>query len=350
MAQKLPLTEFHKNQLGAKMGEFAGFEVPLEFSGCIIEHVQTRNNVSLCDASHMRVYKIDRKFFQKLNFLIPRRISSDSFGAMYVIFLNCQGGIEEDSIMYLLDDIYIVGNALNCLTFPRYLREHSIEFEMIEPVIFALQGPRSKAFASGFFPKLPLSKDDVIAKPQSGILFISQTGYTGELGYEIFFSDVDLARKFALWCLDASIQFCGLIARDTLRLETGFTLYGNELSPDFSPLESDLKWILDDQKDFLAKDRLREESFLSRFYLKEFSGVPRKGFVVTDDTGRVVGSVTSGAKTPCIDHPIGFVRIHNVEKCSSYFVKIRDRSVSLQLVNQNELRAKIKREGDATSE
>ncbi len=338
MGIKLQLTEFLESY-NPKYGEFEGFKVVLEYTNCIQEHKLTRTLATIADISHLRVYCLNSEALSKIDYLTPFKTDFSLWNSsQYLILLNDSGGIVEDGMLYLSNNIYFVGNACNKDVLPKYFEYHQVEFKIIQPVVLVIQGPHANVLMKNLGLPCPSSKNSV--EPLSNdILFISQTGYSGELSYEIFLHSVDLAKDIIRKTISYGYHLCGLIARDTLRLEAGLTLYGNELSESFSPLESGLASKVDFSKEFIGKHKMSKNWDLRLFILEEFGGVPRKGLEVVDISGGTVGFVTSGYKTPCLKLPIGFCRIKRTD--NDLFINIRDKKCKIKLITKQTLKKQI---------
>ncbi|MCS6960951.1 MAG: hypothetical protein NZT61_00405 [Deltaproteobacteria bacterium] len=344
MLKKLPLTNFHREKLSAKMGHYAGFEVPIYYESIFDEHVQTRLNCTVCDASHMRVYEFPLSCAEKFLYLTPRKISLKADGtqlSQYTVFLNERGFVVEDGLVFQSMSILLIGNAINAEKLPSYFERFSISFQQREFIILAVQGPQSEATLTRLNFCLPKKRNQMFVNSRASVKIISRTGYTGEDGFELFIDDPKFAETLYLNLIELGVKPCGLGARDTLRIEAGFSLYGNELEDTFSPLESDLEWLIDQNKDFIGKGFLRNDYKLNRFVLREMVGVPRKGMRVFSPAGQHVGFVTSGAKVPFFENPIGFARLYSGFKEEEILIEIRNSYVKADLISKKELKKRL---------
>jgi len=328
-----PLTEKHL-ALGAKMAEFAGYNMPISYGGITDEHHAVRKNVGVFDVSHMGEFIIKGKgaldLIQKVT---SNNASKLEIGdAQYSCLPNHEGGVVDDLLVYRLPEdrcaegekaFMLVVNASNIEKDWNWIEKHNnFEAEMTnisdQTGLLAVQGPNAVAvlqkltdvdlsaikyykFAKGTFAGL----DNVI---------MSATGYTGAGGFELYVNSKDLA---ALWDAvfdagkEAGIQPVGLGARDTLRLEMGFALYGNDISDTTSPIEAGLGWITKTKKgDFNSVEifqKQRAEGVKRKLVGFEVTDrrVPRHDYPIEDMKGNEIGIVTSGTMSPSMEKPIG---------------------------------------------
>jgi aminomethyltransferase len=328
-----PLTEKHI-ALGAKMAEFAGYNMPISYAGIREEHDCVRKGVGVFDVSHMGEFIVRGK--QALD-LVQQVTSNDASklgigDVQYSCLPNGQGGIVDDLLVYRLPEdmcaegeqaFMLVVNASNIDKDWAWISKHnSYEARMInisdDTGLLAVQGPKAaEALQSLTDIDLHGMKYYTFAKGRfAGIdnVLVSATGYTGAGGFEIYVKNEDMERLWdAVFAAgkDFGIQPIGLGARDTLRLEMGFALYGNDIDDTTSPLEAGLGWITKLNKgDFNDADYLRQqkEAGLSR-KLVAFEvldrRVPRHDYPIEDMEGNVIGKVTSGTQSPSLDKPIG---------------------------------------------
>ncbi|MBT8219962.1 MAG: glycine cleavage system aminomethyltransferase GcvT [Bacteroidia bacterium] len=323
-----PLKETHI-ALGAKMVPFAGFEMPIQYTSLVEEHLAVRNSVGVFDVSHMGEFMIEGP--EALDF-IQHVISNDASKlvpgqAQYACLPNGKGGIVDDLIIYKMDDtdekFMMVVNASNIEKDFRWLLSNNRFAARITDIsdeigLLAVQGPKAKDFLQGLthtnldevgFYRFTIGNigdiEDVI---------ISGTGYTGSGGFELYVKSGQLVK---LWNIlfdrksDITIAPVGLGARDTLRLEMGYCLYGNDIDDTTSPLEAGLGWITKLKKEnFIDKEFLVEQK--AKGIGKKLVGfkvndrrVPRKDYVIEDLNGLPIGKVTSGTQSPSLGIPIG---------------------------------------------
>ncbi|HPQ20350.1 MAG TPA: glycine cleavage system aminomethyltransferase GcvT [Saprospiraceae bacterium] len=340
--KKTPISDIHE-ALGAKMVDFAGYYMPLQYEGIQEEHDSVRKNVGLFDVSHMGEFVVKGREAEKL----VQSISSNDVKALvpgeaqYSCMPNDEGGIVDDMLVYrLFEDqcsedekaFLLVVNASNMQKDWDWITSKNVfDTRMIniseETGLLALQGPKAIQTLQKL-TDIDLSEIKYYTFRKgtvSGIenLLISATGYTGSGGFELYVRNEDLA---ALWNAlmhagqEFDIQPCGLGARDTLRLEMGFCLYGNDIDDTTSPIEAGLGWItkFTEGNDFPSRDMFEQQKLegvkkkLVAFETEE-RRVPRHGYLVFDQDENEIGVVTSGTQSPSLDKPIGlaYVRKEN---------------------------------------
>ena len=325
MPQQTPLYEAHI-AAGARMVDFGGWEMPINYGSQIEEHHKVRNSAGMFDVSHMTVVDIlGSQARQFLSYLLANDVAKlqTSGKALYSCMLNDEGGILDDLITYFMDETFfrMVVNAATHDKDLAWINQQSQAFdvevkERPELAMIAVQGPGAR---DAVLALLPESEALIAAelKPfnasQIGGLFIARTGYTGEDGFEISLPAESAVR---LWdqLLLAGVAPCGLGARDTLRLEAGMNLYGQDMDESVSPLESALGWTvaMKDEREFIGKQALLEQKErgvdrqLIGLVLKD-RGVLRPGQRVITDAGE--GVTTSGSYSPTLEKAIAFARI-----------------------------------------
>jgi glycine cleavage system T protein (aminomethyltransferase) len=352
-----PFTKKHI-ALGAKMAEFAGYNMPISYTGINDEHAAVRNNAGVFDVSHMGEFILKG---QNALDLIQRVTTNDASRltagkAQYSCMTNETGGIVDDLLVYCIEDhnVYmIVVNAANIEKdwdwIARY-NHKNVEMHNISDrtSLLAIQGPNATKILQ------PLTEIDILnlkyytfAKGKfAGIdnVLVSATGYTGAGGVEIYFEDKDNAAD-KIW--DAIFEIgkplglkpIGLGARDTLRLEMGYCLYGNDIDDNTSPLEAGLGWITKFNKDFTAKQILEQqktrgiERKLVGFEMIE-KGIPRHGYEIKDFSDIVLGVVTSGTQSPSLGKAIGmgYVRKAFTPLDTTIYIKVRDKLLQAKVV------------------
>jgi len=352
-----PFTEKHI-AMGAKMAEFAGFNMPISYSGINEEHHAVRNNAGLFDVSHMGEFIL--KGENALD-LIQRVTTNDASKltagkAQYSCMTNEQGGIVDDLLIYCIEEnkVYmIVVNASNIEKDWLWIaRFNNKNVEMIDisgkTCLLAIQGPNATKILQ------PLTDMDILNLKYytftkgkfAGVdnVLISATGYTGAGGVEIYFEDKDGAADI-IWNkifevgTPQGLKPIGLAARDTLRLEMGYCLYGNDIDDNTSPLEAGLGWITRFTKDFTAKDIIQKqketgvERRLVGFEMID-KGIPRHGYEIKDFTGAAIGVVTSGTQSPSLGKAIGlgYVRTIYAALDSKINIKVRDKLLQARVV------------------
>ena len=325
MPQHTPLYEAHL-AAGARMVDFGGWEMPINYGSQIEEHHSVRNAAGMFDVSHMTVVDINgdqaRHF---LSYLLANDVAKlKSPGrALYSCMLNEQGGVLDDLITYFLHETFfrVVVNAAthdkDMAWIPSQARAFDITVtERPELAMIAVQGPVARETVLSLLPESDATAAAEM-KPfgagQFGELFVARTGYTGEDGFEI---SLPAESASALWeqLLGANVAPCGLGARDTLRLEAGMNLYGQDMDETVTPLESGLAWTLalKDDRAFMGKDALLEQkergvkNKLTGLVLQG-RGVLRPGQRIVTDAGE--GLITSGSFSPTLKKAIAFARL-----------------------------------------
>ena len=345
MALNTPFTEKHIG-LGAKMAPFAGYNMPISYTGINDEHAEVRNNVGVFDVSHMGEFVFGGE--NALD-LIQRVTSNDASKltngqAQYSCLPNKDGGIIDDIIVYCVEKnkVYIlVVNASNIEKDWNWISSfntNNVEMHNISPktCLLAIQGPNAckllQALTSMDITNL---KYYTFVKGEfAGVdnVLVSATGYTGAGGVEIYFEDSNNAANI-IWdkLMELNIKPIGLGARDTLRLEMGYCLYGNDINDATSPLEAGLGWITKFTKDFTNSPFLEQQKKegvtkkLVGFEMIE-RGIPRHDYLIKDAEGNVIGKVTSGTQIPGLNKAVGlgYVTIAHTAIGSSIFIDIRN--------------------------
>ncbi len=351
------LTKIHE-ALNAKMVPFAGYNMPVSYEGVTVEHATVRNAVGVFDVSHMGEFLISGEdALPLLQWVCSNDISKIKVGgAQYNCFPNATGGIVDDLIVYRIkeDQYMLVVNASNidkdwewinsqneAKAFNATLRNVSEGYSLL-----AIQGPKAiEAMQS--LTEVDLSDIKFYTfkvAPFAGLenVIISATGYTGSGGFEIYCKNEEVEQ---LWTkvLDAGADYgikpIGLAARDTLRLEMGYCLYGNDIDDTTSPLEAGLGWVTKFTKDFVNSDTLKtqKENGLQQkligFELND-RGIPRQGYNIVDENGTKIGHVTSGTMGPSVEKGIGmgYVDIAFAKADSKIFIQIRKKTIPATVV------------------
>ncbi|MBT8233583.1 MAG: glycine cleavage system aminomethyltransferase GcvT [Saprospiraceae bacterium] len=354
--KETPLTQEHI-KLGARMMPFAGYNMPVSYSTINEEHENVRNNVGLFDVSHMGQFFIKGSGALKL----IQKVSSNNAAklvvgqAQYACFPNDKGGIVDDFLTYKISDeeYMLVVNASNIGKDLDWITKANtynctIEDRSDSMALLALQGPKASATLS----KLTDIKVDQIPYYYFAIgeicglknVIVSATGYTGSGGFELYLDNKDAV---TVWNQllevgkEESIMPIGLGARDTLRLEMGFCLYGNDINDETSPIEAGLGWITKTKKeaDFFSKEifqKQRAEGITKKlvaFKVKD-RRVPRNGYEIADEDGNVIGNVTSGTMSPSLEIPIGlgYVPKENSKVGTAINIKIRNKLLEAEIV------------------
>jgi aminomethyltransferase len=361
-----PIIHFMKNTaflskhlaLGAKMAPFAGYNMPISYSGINDEHAAVRNNAGVFDVSHMGEFILKGPNALEL---IQRVTTNDASKltagkAQYSALTNNEAGIVDDLIVYCIEEnktYMLVVNASNIEKDWNWISQfntNQVEMHNIsdKTCLLAIQGPNATRILQ------PLTEIDVLnmkyytfAKGKfAGVdnVLVSATGYTGSGGVEIYFEDKDGAAD-KIW--DAifeagkasGIKPIGLGARDTLRLEMGYCLYGNDIDDTTSPLEGGLGWITKFSKDFTACKELEAQKAagvqrkLIGFEMID-KGIPRHDYPITDEAGNVIGKVTSGTQAPSLQKAIGmgYVTMDHTHTDSEIFISVRDKKLKAKVV------------------
>lgn len=336
--------------LGAKMVPFAGYNMPVSYSGLNEEHATVRNAVGVFDVSHMGEFILKGEHALDL---IQRVTSNDASvltdgKAQYSCLPNNTGGIVDDLLVYRIDEktYMLVVNASNIEKDWNWISAHNtkgVDMKNIsdDTSLLAVQGPK----AVEVLQKLTdVNLSDIpyysfVKGRFNGIdnVVISNTGYTGAGGFELYFAN---EYAHSMWTSifeagkEAGIKPIGLGARDTLRLEMGFCLYGNDIDDTTSPIEAGLGWITKFTKDFTNRAALEAQKTngvarkLVGFELVE-RGIPRHDYAIADASGAIIGKVTSGTQSPTLNKPIGmgYVATAHAKVGTEIFVIIRDKPV-----------------------
>ena len=352
--RKLVLSKVHED-LGGKMVDFAGFYMPVQYEGVKAEHINIRENVGVFDVSHMGEFSVEGKDAESF---IQKTTSNDvtllkDGQVQYSCIPNDEGGIVDDLLIYRFSQkkYLLVVNASNIgkdwdwLTSKNdtsaLLRNESDEWSLL-----AVQGPKATSVLSKLTElDLESMKYYTLQIGQfAGVqdVLISATGYTGAGGFEIYVNNENAVKVWkAIMEAGASegIKPAGLAARDTLRLEMGYALYGNDIDDTTSPLEAKLGWITKLDTEFPSVDFLRKQKTdgvtkkLVAFELVD-RGIPRKGYQIVNERGVVIGRVTSGTMSPTLGKAIGmgYVGIESSKVDSEIFISIRNREIRAKVV------------------
>jgi aminomethyltransferase len=354
MEKNIPLHQLHVN-LGGKIVPFAGFNMPVRYSSDIEEHMTIRNGVGVFDVSHMGEFKVEGPHALDL---IQRITSNDASKledgqAQYTCLPNDKGGIVDDLIVYRIkeNDYFIVVNAGNIEKDWNWFVTHNTKGAILknlsdEYCLFAVQGPK----AVSVLQKITATDLSSIKYYHFTIgtfagvadVIMSNTGYTGAGGFEIYVKNANAEKVWnAIFEAgkDVNIKPIGLGARDTLRLEMGFCLYGNDIDDTTSPLEAGLGWITKFTKDFTNSVNLKKQKEegvkrkLVGFKMID-RGIPRHDYQIKDATGNVIGKVTSGTQSPLLNIGIGlgYVATEFAIVGSEIFVDVRGRALKAQVV------------------
>ncbi len=352
-----PFTKRHI-ELGAKMAEFAGYNMPISYTSINEEHAAVRKNAGIFDVSHMGEFILKG---EKALELIQKITTNDASKlcnqkAQYSCLTNESGGIFDDLIVYCIEEnkVYmLVVNASNVEKDWLWLQENNeqkVECHNIsdQTCLLAIQGPNATKILQ------PLTEIDImnlryytfVKGKFAGIdnVLISATGYTGSGGVEIYFEDKEEAanivwRKIFEQGAPFGLKPIGLAARDTLRLEMGYCLYGNDIDDTTTPLEAGLGWITKFTKDFVGRQILEEQKKkgISRKLVgleMIGKGIPRHGYEIKDGEGGTIGRITSGTQSPSLNKAIAmaYVEIPYSKIDSQVYVKVRDKLILAKIV------------------
>ncbi|HLR76858.1 MAG TPA: glycine cleavage system aminomethyltransferase GcvT [Balneolaceae bacterium] len=350
MPEQTPLYDLHE-ELGAKITNFGGWQMPVRYSSIKKEHTFVRNKVGLFDVSHMGELFINGpEALQLLQFVTINDASKLKPGkAQYSAMCHEDGGVIDDLIIYMLDEneYMLVVNASNIEKDFNWITgqnrfDAEVQNRSSQMCLFAIQGPDSPATLQKI-TEADLSSIKFYTFRKGKIagfdnIIISATGYTGEKGFEIYFNQKQ-ADPIEIWkaIMEAGAEFdiqpCGLGARDTLRLEMGFDLYGNDITEDTNPLEARLGWLTKlDKGDFVGKKALQEikdrgiKRKLIGFVIEERRAIPRSGYAIFDENDNETGIVTSGTRSISLNKNIGlgYVPIEQSKEGTHIYIKVRN--------------------------
>jgi aminomethyltransferase len=352
-----PFTEKHI-ALGAKMAEFAGYNMPISYTGINDEHAAVRTNAGIFDVSHMGEFIL--KGDNALE-LIQRITSNDASKltdgkAQYSCFPNEHGGIIDDLIVYCIEEnktymlVVNAGNIQKDWDWVVKNNKNNVELHNIsdKTCLLAIQGPNATKILQALTDlDITNLKYYTFAKGKfAGVdnVLISATGYTGAGGVEIYFEDSNNAANI-IWDKifevggPQGLKPIGLGARDTLRLEMGYCLYGNDIDDTTSPLEAGLGWITKFTKDFTARpilEKQKEKGLTRKLVGLEMveKGIPRHDYEIKDTHGGTIGKVTSGTQSPSLGKAIalGYVAEANSKVDMQVYIKIRDKLLTAKVV------------------
>ncbi len=353
--KKTTLYNTHLN-LNAKMTPFGGYEMPVQYSGVTKEHLAVRKGVGVFDVSHMGEFMVSGpKAFGLLQYICSNDISKISIGkAQYNYFPNETGGIVDDLIVYRLEEekYLLVVNASNIEKDWKWVQKHNVDFGAVvedqseETALLAIQGPKAieamQQLTSAPLTELPYYSHTTATFAGCENTLIATTGYTGAGGLEIYLPS---SKAPEVWdaIMKAGADFdilpAGLAARDTLRLEMGYCLYGNEINDTTSPLAAGLNWVTKLDTGTYNADHLinqRKEGTpekLVGFVLKN-RGIPRAGYSIVNQNSERIGAVTSGTQSPILSQGIGlgYVSSNYAKPGTQIAIQIRDKESLAEVV------------------
>lgn len=351
--QTTALSDLHIS-LGAKMVPFAGYLMPVQYSNLIQEHLQVRKSVGVFDVSHMGEFWLEgEKALDLIQYVTSNDASKLVDGKVqYSCLPNDKGGIVDDLLVYRFSETkyLLVVNASNIEKDWNWISsQNSFGVKMTNASddysLLAVQGPNATAALQKLTSKDLASMEyySFQVGNMAGIedVIISATGYTGAGGFELYVKNED-AQKLWDAVFEAGKEFeimpVGLGARDTLRLEKGFCLYGNDINDETSPIEAGLGWITKFTKDFIQADyhkNLKENGVSKRLVGFEMidRGIPRQHYTICDENGNAIGEVTSGTQSPSLGKAIGlgYVAKEHSNAGSSIFIEIRDKQLKAEV-------------------
>ena len=354
--KKTPLEGLHI-AANAKMTAFAGFSMPVHYSlGVLKEHLHCRSKVGLFDVSHMGQIRIfDVKDFSVFETLMPADVQGLSNGQMRYSFLtNLKGGIIDDVIMTRWgDELWFVVNAACQDKDIEHLRSQlsgKAQIDILSHALLALQGPQAEYVLSQLIEGvstltfMKAMKATVNIEGKDITLFVSRSGYTGEDGFEISMDrgDVEVFAR-ALLAYD-SVQWVGLGARDSLRLEAGLCLYGQDINEIITPIEAGLLWSISSRRrqegQFLGEEKILQEikngTNRKRVGLELLGRIPaRQGTIIESIDGEIIGDVTSGCFSPSLQKPIamGYVNVKYAQVSTKLHVRVRGKALEARVVS-----------------
>ena len=348
------LSHIHES-LGAKMVPFAGYNMPVQYEGINAEHETVRNGVGVFDVSHMGEFLIEGEHALEL----IQRISSNDASklqvedAQYSCMPNDTGGIVDDLIIYRVKEqtYLLVVNASNIDKDWEWISKHNSNNAEMKNIsenfsLLAIQGPKAveamQSLTSVDLAEISFYKFKVADFAGIEHVIISATGYTGSGGFEIYCKNSEVEQ---VWnkVFEAGAAYgikpIGLAARDTLRLEMGYCLYGNDIDDNTSPIEAGLGWITKFTKDFVNSKALLEQkeagvSRRLRAFELETRGIPRQGYAILDEAGNNIGVVTSGTMSPSLKKGIGmgYVNTGHTKFGSQIFIQVRNKALPATVI------------------
>jgi len=341
-------------ELRAKMVHFAGYLMPVQYSGVNSEHINVREGVGVFDVSHMGEFLVKGEdalsFIQKISsndasVLFPGR-------AQYAYLPNENGGIVDDMLVYMIEENHymLVVNASNIDKDWEWINSQN-NFDVVldniseDTSLIAVQGPKAEELLQNLteinLSNIKFYHFEIGTFAGFNDIIISATGYTGSGGFELYVPN-NIAEEvwdFIFNLRDFNVLPAGLAARDTLRLEMGYCLYGNDINDNTSPISAGLGWVTKFTKAFVGDNFIKKakfegtESKLIAFELLD-RGIPRKDYEIEDVDGNVIGEVTSGTMAPSVKKAIGmgYVKSEHSNLGSKIFIKIRNKSISAEII------------------
>ncbi len=336
------------------MVDFAGYKMPVQYNdGVIIEHNTVRNEVGVFDVSHMgEIFISGEGSLSLLQYITSNNVKRLSPGKVqYTCFPNSTGGIIDDFLLYMIseDNYLAVVNASNIQKDLDWIKKHnsfgcSIKNQSNEYSLLAIQGPKSiellQQLTNINVSEIKYYHFEITSISGINNVILSRTGYTGEIGFEIYVKNEYVRELWkALFSTSTSIKPIGLAARDTLRLEKGFCLYGNDINDTTSPIEAGLGWITDFSKNFINSNNLeiqKKRGTKIRLVGLELldKGIARKDYPIVNENNRKIGVITSGTMSPTLNKAIalGYVSKEFSEVGSEVFIQVRKKYIKASVV------------------
>jgi aminomethyltransferase len=358
MLNRTPFYDIHK-KAGAKLIDFGGWEMPVQYAGIKQEHHAVRNGVGVFDVSHMGEFFIygpeALDLIQQITINDASKLKPGK--AQYSAMCYEDGGIVDDLLVYMLtDELYmLVVNASNIEKDYEWIKQHShfdaqLKNQSERMCLLAVQGPDAietlQKLTDTDLSAIKFYTFEEVSFADYENIILSATGYTGEKGFEIYFDTEDAAPE-QIWksIMEAGEEFdiqpCGLGARDTLRLEMGYALYGNDITKETNPLEARMGWLTKlDKEGFIGKEALQQvkaegiERKLMGLMINDRKAIPRAGYPIVDEKGREIGQITSGTRSITLDKNIamGYVPVEKAEEGTKVHIQVRNRTTEAEVV------------------
>ncbi|MAO71330.1 MAG: glycine cleavage system protein T [Flavobacteriales bacterium] len=352
--KKLILSEIHE-KLGGKMVDFAGYYMPVQYSlGVKEEHRIVREKVGVFDVSHMgEVFVSGENSLEFLQSITSNDVSKLTPGKVqYTCFPNDLGGIVDDFLLYMLEEnrYLLVVNASNIAKDLSWLKDQNsfgcmIDNQSDNYSLLAVQGPKSidllQQITNINLSEIKYYNFRIGEIAGIDYVIISRTGYTGELGFELYVKNEDIEKLWeSLFFTSIHLEPIGLAARDTLRLEKGFCLYGNDIDDFTSPIEAGLAWITKFTKTFINSENLKkqkEEGTKRKLVGIELidKGVARKDYIIVDENNLEIGVITSGTMSPTLNKAIamGYVSSEYTKLGTEVYIQVRKKLIKAKIVS-----------------
>tara|TARA_X000000368_G_C23058404_1_gene725331 strand:+ start:12384 stop:13460 length:1077 start_codon:yes stop_codon:yes gene_type:complete len=351
--KKLVLSDLHEST-GGKMVDFAGYKMPVQYTdGVIAEHNAVRNAVGVFDVSHMgEIFVSGERSLDFLQYITSNDVSVLTPGQVqYTCLPNDTGGIVDDFLLYMLDEnsYLLVVNSANIEKDLSWINKHNlfgcvIDNQSDNYSLLAVQGPKSiellQELTDVNLSEIKYYNFQIGSIAGIDNVILSRTGYTGEIGFEFYVKNENVRMLWdALFSTSIEIKAIGLAARDTLRLEKGFCLYGNDINETTSPIEAGLSWITKFTKEFINHEELKtqkEKGATRKLVGLELldKGIARNGYPVVTSDGIHIGLVTSGTMSPTLSKAIAMAYVSRKfsDIGSDVFVQVRNKQIKARVV------------------